>query len=698
MRHTYPILLLLLFTSLPLQSYGVPHYLGHQGSIYQANQEPLTGSANVTFSLYKGQENSVPVWTETLAVTFDDSYYSVTLGTETDLPVSLFDGSSLYLGVKLQGHDEFTPRHAILSVPYALRSEAAESVWADGEPVIDTDGNWVGPDIDKLDETTLENYLTTNNYMTGEGSALTGSGTTNSLAKFASEGELGDSVIVELDGNIGIDMEPSVKLDVSGELRVGNSSADCTPELEGSIRYVASAKALNLCDGENWLTLGASSEILPGAQLLGQWMMDDNWNDSSDNHNNATPAGNANFTTGLFDQAGNFDGSGDRAVGTLPEYDGGNTSISTMAWVKIASDNRNYYGAMSVGSTGNRQHFYQRITTNTGWDGCNGSPRLALGVDNGSADEWWCAPVDLQANHWHHVAATYDGDTRTVALYVDGDQIRTITLDADLQLTTNFYIGGDLYNDNFMHGAIDDARVYQGVVSESYIAALYADGEPETSPGASAFWPMEGNWDDASGGESSGTPQGSPGFASGKFGQAGTFNGSSARVAGTLNNFEGGNTSVTTMAWVNLTSTGIRASKGVMSIGNTGNRQHFYQRLTNTSSWDGCNGQWKLAMGVDNGSADKWWCTSAEFTTGQWYHLASVYHGPSRELRIYVDGELDRTVTLSADLVLTNQFYIGGDGYNDNFIDGMIDDAAVFYWALSTEEIAAIFNSGAPLE
>ena len=149
-----PILLLAVISLLafPLAASGVPAFLTHQGHILESNNSPVTGSANVTFKLYTNATGGSAVWTQTIAVTFDNGFYSVVLGPGTPtLSPDLFDVSALYLGVTLEGQEEFAPRHRMTSVPYALRAGDSESVTGevnavggltvDGQQIIDSSGN-----------------------------------------------------------------------------------------------------------------------------------------------------------------------------------------------------------------------------------------------------------------------------------------------------------------------------------------------------------------------------------------------------------------------------------------------------------------------------------------------------------------------------------------------------------------------------
>jgi hypothetical protein len=60
----------------------------------------------------------------------------------------------------------------------------------------------------------------------------------------------GDLIV---NGNVGIGTTtPVSKLDVSGDVRLGNSAADCTDSNEGAIHYNSTSKKMEFCNGSSW--------------------------------------------------------------------------------------------------------------------------------------------------------------------------------------------------------------------------------------------------------------------------------------------------------------------------------------------------------------------------------------------------------------------------------------------------------------
>ena len=160
------LLLILSVLVLPFQSFAVPAHFTHQGYIEESGN-PLTGSVDVVFNLYAQETEGTALWTETNTITFDGGHYSVVLGTNQPLDFADFDGSELFLGITVDDNGEFIPRTTLSTIPYAIRASTAETLTSsDGQIVVDSDGNWLGTDISSLDESTLETYLTDNDYIT----------------------------------------------------------------------------------------------------------------------------------------------------------------------------------------------------------------------------------------------------------------------------------------------------------------------------------------------------------------------------------------------------------------------------------------------------------------------------------------------------------------------------------------------------
>jgi len=108
---------------------GPPRVIAMNGTLVNASGEPHAGRTTLTFALFADQQGGTALWTETQTVEADErGRYSVRLGTETPLPVELFQSTEArWLGVRNADGVE-PPRVRLLSVPYALKAADAETL------------------------------------------------------------------------------------------------------------------------------------------------------------------------------------------------------------------------------------------------------------------------------------------------------------------------------------------------------------------------------------------------------------------------------------------------------------------------------------------------------------------------------------------------------------------------------------------
>ena len=140
---------------------AAPTRLNQQGRLLDGDGAPLTGSHGLAFTLHDAETDGNEVWREERVVEFEEGYYSLVLGEFVPLSDLVFAGDSVWLQLAVDGA-VLSPRHDVVSVPYALRAAVAEaveggSVDADevsigGDVVIDSNGNWLGtpPDWSEL--------------------------------------------------------------------------------------------------------------------------------------------------------------------------------------------------------------------------------------------------------------------------------------------------------------------------------------------------------------------------------------------------------------------------------------------------------------------------------------------------------------------------------------------------------------------
>lgn len=147
---------------------------------------------------------------------------------------------------------------------------------------------------------------------------------------------------------------PAAKLDVVGEVKVGNTSLACSGTTEGAQRYNSTSHVMEYCNGTSWVGFGSgvtsncpTSDVTSG--LVARWKFDESSGttaaDSSGNSLTGTltngPVWNPN--NGYLNGALTFDGSNDYVTvadpgtGSVLDFAGG-SSMTITAWVMVGLD------------------------------------------------------------------------------------------------------------------------------------------------------------------------------------------------------------------------------------------------------------------------------------------------------------------------------------------------------------------------
>jgi len=195
---------------------------------------------------------------------------------------------------------------------------------------------------------------------------------------------------------------------------------------------------------------------------------------------------------------------------------------------------------------------------------------------------------------------------------------------------------------------------------------------------------------DSSGKAHHGTLQGAPQWVAGRFDGALAFGGSdyvqisyAADLA--LNEF-------TVCVWVNLA-----AEPGVFGVHGTraGGEYTFdfkvqaaniHGDIGNGTAW--LNTTLDIAAG-DTGTKGQ----GGDLEVGTWYMIAYVIDNAKQQVRLYLDGDLKKTISISGKPLLMQtgeSMQIGGTGYSGEGMNGLIDDVRIYSRALTTAEIKAL--------
>lgn len=169
------------------------------------------------------------------------------------------------------------------------------------------------------------------------------------------------------------------------------------------------------------------------------------------------------------DTAVSFDGSTEYVH--LGAALSGDTTYSLECWFKTGYTGGTSQYFFSFGNSGNINHLialYINASTDTlGWWTKDGTTNL-FKDDTGST---------VNDDNWHHVVGTRDGDT--MKLYLDGSLLWTINGSSQGASTINRGAIGALArttHSNYFEGEVDEAAVYDTVLSATRVSAHYDAG------------------------------------------------------------------------------------------------------------------------------------------------------------------------------------------------------------------------------
>jgi hypothetical protein len=108
----------------------VPQMINYQGKLTKSTGAPVDTTISMVFTIYADSGGTISKWSETqTTVIVDKGVFNVLLGSVVPIPDSVFNGSVRYLGVKVGGDPEITPRKPMVSVAYAYRAGGGGGYW-----------------------------------------------------------------------------------------------------------------------------------------------------------------------------------------------------------------------------------------------------------------------------------------------------------------------------------------------------------------------------------------------------------------------------------------------------------------------------------------------------------------------------------------------------------------------------------------
>ena len=218
----------------------------------------------------------------------------------------------------------------------------------------------------------------------------------------------------------------------------------------------------------------ASADITTG--LVGRWALDESSGttatDSSGFNNNGTlvngPAWNSG---GKLGGALSFDGVNDYVTLGNPASLIPGSTITLAGWMRLTDISVNRFVISKYDGLNPQTDTFLRYQAGTG-------VMCSIG---GTATT---AAASVVTGQWYHVACTYDGSL--IRVYLDGVQVKTAAKSGPIadEVGTAWLIGARTPANPgaFMHGLLDDVRVYTRALTGADVAELFNFAGPDLTP------------------------------------------------------------------------------------------------------------------------------------------------------------------------------------------------------------------------
>ena len=428
--------------------------------------------------------------------------------------------------------------------------------------------------------------------------------------------------------------------------------------------------------------------VRPVTFPTGQWRLDEGAagaaGDVSGNGFTATLSGGTSWTAGRVDGALALNGT-NASAGTASSVLRTDLSFTVAAWVRFdgATEPRRYTAVSQDGSVNSGFQLGYNIETNR-W--AMTMPSADTSTES-NVDAASTAPPALHA--WTHLVGVYDKAAGQVRLYVDGVLVAAVARTGPWNAGGTLQIGRGQWHGfigNWWNGAVDDVRVYQGVLPDATIADL-------SRPPAQLL----GHWQldettgttaaDSSGAGHNATVSGGTAWTDGWLDGGLALDGTSGS-AGTGTAVLRTDQAFTVTAWVSFA--GEQAAGNYTAVSQDGTGASGFKLGYNRQF-----GTWAVMMpNADSGSAtDVLAVSPLPPVLNTWTHLAAVYDPQAAQLRLYVDGVLMALTTFSGGWQASGPLEIGRarwGGWLVDFWNGSIDDVRVYQGALGDDEISQL--------
>jgi hypothetical protein len=428
----------------------------------------------------------------------------------------------------------------------------------------------------------------------------------------------------------------------------------------------------------------AAAQITNG--LIAYYPFDGNASDASGNGRDATAYNNPTYAAHLSGMAIQLSGAAQYV--SLPESIPNSQDLTFAFWIKTSA---------STASTFPWGYFIASrdiAYANYDWNICIGQGRkieFHTGTDYNDGLVL-ATPEDIPSNQWVHVVCVADSTAASKSIYINGQLAATTSWTPHPFANGGLPIWlGNANHDPELHPYLaadyDEVRIYNRALSAGEVLATYG--------GLVAYYPFDGNTDDASGYGRNATAFNSPSYIPHFGHQAIELSGSSQYVSlpGTIPNDQ----DLTFALWL----------KTGASIPSSFPWGYFIasRDIAQTAwDWNICIGQGrKIEFHTGTDYTDGLvLATPEEIPNNQWVHVACVADSTAGLKSIYVNGQLAARTNWTPHPFANNgvPIYLGNATAGTElhpYLAADYDEVQVYNSALSAEQILGLYNS-APCE
>ena len=286
--------------------------------------------------------------------------------------------------------------------------------------------------------------------------------------------------------------------------------------------------------------------------------------------------------------------------------------------------------------------------------------------------------VTLTTGVWYHVAQVFDGTN--LKIYLNGElkaegpgSPLNYANTNDNAVMGRFWSSTDIYK---LSGSLDEVALYKRALTTAEIARSYNEGL-----GRVALWHMDGDWTDATGNGNNGTAYNGAAFSTDKRvgTQAGSLDGVDDYVSGSTADLPSGSSPADP---IRLGERGKRDPKQGNTGYGTGSASSFQLSIDSSN---------RAVVGNDSGGITG----TSSLANGVWHYVVGIYEGSGTNVaRLYVDGVLENSGSITAPATESGSFSIGAFLGGGGLFNGLIDEVAIYDHALTVGEMNEVYNDG----